>query len=193
MKLMNFSSCRRRYQILATWNSLKVDGKPIRASGHAGSRPIIRPSTLGSPAIVRKDFHNSPGIAHSTGQSEVFTTLMFWFSFQPWALAWGVLLQVCLQTCLLTLFQRLCFRRTLCFYGMWRRLFPDASRFSLSPPSPRQIQHSVTTRSALHQFSKFASLTPELLPLPHIRCLSRSRRRRVLASAAHIQQATRIL
>src|SRR5437016_2874826 len=67
-----------------------------------------------------------------SGQSEIFTTLMFWFSFQPWALAWGVLLQVCLQTCLLTLFQRLCFRRTLCFYGMWRRLFPDASRFSPS-------------------------------------------------------------
>src|SRR5438552_16513331 len=32
----------------------------------------------GLPAIVRKDFHNSPAIAHSTGQSEVFTTLMFW-------------------------------------------------------------------------------------------------------------------
>src|SRR6266704_1045375 len=124
-------------------------------------------------AIVRKDFHNSPAIAHSTGENEVFTTLMFWFSFQPWALAWGVLLQVSLQTCLLTLFQRLCFRRTLCFYGMWRRLFPDASRFSPSPPSARQIQHSVTTRSALHHFSKFASLTPEPLPFPHTRCLRR--------------------
>src|SRR5438552_15768898 len=43
------------------------------------------------------------------GQSNVFTTLMFWFSFQPWALAWEVLLQVCLQTFLLTLFQRLRF------------------------------------------------------------------------------------
>src|SRR5205823_2645368 len=104
MKLMNFSSCRKRYQILATWNSLKVDGKPIKATGHAGFRPIIRPSTPGSPAVVRKDFHNSPAIAHSTGQSEVFTTLMFWFSFQLWALTWGVLLQVCLQTCVLTLF-----------------------------------------------------------------------------------------
>src|SRR2546425_10441143 len=87
------------------------------------------------------------------GQSNVFTTLVFWFSFQPWVLAWEVLLRVCLQTFLLTLFQRLRFRQSLCFYGMWRRLFPDASRFSPSPPSARQIQHSVTTRSALHQFS----------------------------------------
>src|SRR5207244_11449560 len=107
------------------------------------------------------------------GQSNVFTTLMFWFSFQPWALAWGVLLQVCLQTCLLTLFQRLRFRQSLSFCGMWRKLFLDASRFFPVPPSPRQIQHSVTTRSSLHQFSKFASLTLKPLPLPRPRCLSR--------------------
>src|SRR5213592_3274144 len=97
-----------------------------------------------------------------SGQSEVFTTLMFWFSFQPWALAWGVLLQVCLQTCLLTLFQRLCFRRTLCFYGMWRRLFPYASRFNISSFSKGVINDTVTTRTAVGQFSKFDSLTPEL-------------------------------
>src|SRR5205807_5890300 len=107
------------------------------------------------------------------GQSNVFTTLMFWFSFQPWVLAWEVLLQVCLQTFLLTLFPRLHCRRSLCSYGMWRKLSPGASRFSPSPPSPRQIQRSVTTRSALHQFSKFPSLTPEPLPLPHTRCQSR--------------------
>src|SRR5438876_10446709 len=111
--------------------------------------------------------------SHSMGQSEVFTTLMIWFSFQPWALAWEVLLQVCLQTCLLTLFQRLRFRQSLCFYGMWRKLFPGASRFSPSPPSPRQLQHSVTTRSALHHSSQFASLTLVSLPLPHTRFLSR--------------------
>src|SRR5207253_6058617 len=97
------------------------------------------------------------------GQSEVFTTLVFWFSFQPWALAWGVLLQVCLQTFLLTLFPRLHCRRSLCSYGMWRKLSPDAGRSSQLPPSPRQIQRSVTIRSALHQFSKFPSLTPSHL------------------------------
>src|SRR5207237_10012207 len=107
------------------------------------------------------------------GQSNVFTTLVFWFSFQPWVLAWEVLFRVCLQTVLLTLCQRLRFLQSLCFYGMWRKLSPDASRSSQLPPSQRQIQHSVTTRSALHQFSKFPSLTPEPLPLPHTRCQSR--------------------
>src|SRR5207253_6641052 len=107
------------------------------------------------------------------GQSNVFTTLVFWFSFQPWVLAWEVLLRVCLQTCLLTLFQRLRCRQSLCFYGMWRKLFPGASRFSPSPPSPRQIQHSVTTRSAPRQFSKSLSSAPEPLPLPDTRCQSR--------------------
>src|SRR5207253_1465467 len=92
------------------------------------------------------------------GQSNVFTTLMFWFSFQPWVLAWEVLLRVCLQTFLLTLFQRLRFLQSLCFYGMWRKLSPDASTSSQLPPSQRQIQRSVTARSAPRQFSKSSSL-----------------------------------
>src|SRR5207245_9895202 len=111
------------------------------------------------------------------GQSNVFTTLVFWFSFQPWVLAWEVLLRVCLQTFLLTLFQRLRFLQSLCFYGMWRKLSPDASRSSQLPPSQRQIQRSVTARSAPRQFSKSPSSAPEPLPLPATRCQSREHQR----------------
>src|SRR5205814_8187577 len=107
------------------------------------------------------------------GQSNVFTTLVFWFSFQPWVLAWEVLLRVCLQTFLLTLFQRLRFLQSLCFYGMWRKLSPDASRSSQLPPSQRQIQRSVTARSAPRQFSKSLSSAPAPRPAPATGCQSR--------------------
>src|SRR6266436_2111336 len=114
-----------------------------------------------------------PSTSGRSERSEVLTTLTFWFSFQTWALAWGVLLQVSLQTCLLTLFQRLCFRQSLSFCGMLRKPFPYASRSSPAPPSPRQSQRPATTRSALHQFSMSPSLTLEPLLLLDTRCQSR--------------------
>src|SRR5438445_13195468 len=73
------------------------------------------------------------------GQSNVFTTLVFWFSFQPSVLAWQVLLQVCLQTFSQTLVQRLRFLQSLCLYGLWTKLSPDARRPSQLPPSQRHI------------------------------------------------------
>src|SRR5207244_13193132 len=81
------------------------------------------------------------------GQSNVFTTVMFWFSFQPWVLAWEVLLRVCVQTFLLTLFQRLRFLQSLCFYGVWSQVATDASTSSSLPPSQRRIQRCATARS----------------------------------------------
>src|SRR5437879_11190539 len=106
-------------------------------------------------------------------QSNVFTSLVFWFSFQSLVLASQVLFRVCLQTFLLTLFQRLRFLQSPCFYGMWRKLSPDASRSSQLPPSQRQIQRSMTARSAPRQFSRSLSSAPEPLPLLDTRCQSR--------------------
>src|SRR5438046_4312295 len=76
------------------------------------------------------------------GQSNVFTTLVFWFSFQPWVLAWEVLLRVCLQTFLVTVFQCLRFLQSLCFYGMWSKLSLDVRRYSQLLPYHRQLQLS---------------------------------------------------
>src|SRR5205823_14278950 len=98
------------------------------------------------------------------GQSNVFTTLMFWFSFQPWVLAWEVLLRVCLQTFLLTLFKRLRILQSLCLYGVWGKLYADASRTWRLPPAQRQLQRSATACSAAPQSSRTPSATPEPLP-----------------------------
>src|SRR3989304_5760249 len=100
-------------------------------------------------------------------------SLIFWFSFQAWAGAWEVLFRGYLQPCLLTLCLFLCFRQSLCVCGIWRKPFPYANRFFPSPPSPRQISQSVTTRSSQLQCSHFPFSTLEALLSQHTRCQSR--------------------
>src|SRR5437899_8002640 len=99
--------------------------------------------------------------------------LFFGSSFQTCVQAWEVLLREYLQSCLLTLFLYLCFRRSLCFGGMLRRLFPCANRFFPLPRSLLWILRPTTARSCQLECSGFPSSTLEALLSRHIRCQSR--------------------